>query len=412
MESNLKSSFWQTYLSIKNPKPDFRINTLKDYYKIRKDLSFYQYSNEVMLDLIRLNLECFDIPKRIDRYTLFRHTMNFIVKYDKANYGGWMSGKLKIIAVPTQEVVDGFFQVFQRVSTDYYPVLFDNENEKQSSGPFWYLIKLLVSVNLSEPQLQWICDQAFTNPQVRPLLETTIVPQKKIADFVEQHFNVDFVVAQRTRYTSHLIDWKPDFELTQAQILTDCDQLNVMDQVYIDNIIDNYYQEELIRSIEFEIDPEGYKQYNEYSSEIKLALDPVDEYLKTLNTPDVPYTLNDCHSFSEKYRGFSKSEFFGFDRDYCFLPHTFRLYPIPTKTEKRGQVFFPDFDEGRRLLEQNIELVRCKYMVWAIAESRLPKSQKAKLMKKYWHPELANTWLRIAKLKGISEMLTVAFEND
>jgi hypothetical protein len=109
--------------------------------------------------------------------------------------------------------------------------------------------------------------------------------------------------------------------------------------------------------------------------------------------------------YSERYGNYSQSEFRGFDIPYAFLPHTRRLYPIPQKAQKQGKVEFPDFEQGRKLLQENIEMYTCKYNLWALAESRLSNAEKFKRMKKHYRDDLIFTWIHIAKTKKIPAML-------
>jgi hypothetical protein len=72
-------------------------------------------------------------------------------------------------------------------------------------------------------------------------------------------------------------------------------------------------------------------------------------------------------------------------------------------------IFYPDFFGGRQLLEQNIDTVQAKYMVWSLAYSRLPRKQKFKQMQRWWRPENALSWLHVAKKFGYPEMLEGRF---
>ncbi len=405
MDPLLQKTFRKEYLKLAKPEPKFRIETLKDYYLYRDDLLDYQYNERVMLDLIQLNLDCFDVPKRIDRHGMLKITINFIID-NVPNFRFSRIFETELKAKPSQAVKNGIFQIFQRITTDQVHLVV---NEKNSKGVYWFYVNFLTKVKLDHEQWDWVLAQAIENEYVRPLVETTTVPHENIANWVKANAQLDFVAAQRARYTAHLIDWNQDFELTNEQILRDCDRLNMMDQAHIDNIIDAYNQQKLLDSI-WESDDQtdllddfNKVPYFEYSKDGILKnrgyrkMSPEEE--------EEEYSLKRCRSFSEKYGNQQKSDFYGFHLNYCFLPHSRRLYPVPIKTEKVGRVFFPDFEAARKLLESNIDLVKAKYMLWAIAESRLTDAAKAKLMKKYWHEDLAKTWLHIAKVKKNAEML-------
>ncbi len=409
MDSFLQNTFRKEYLKLAKPEPKFRIETLKDYNLYRDDLLDYQYNERVMLDLIQLNLDCFDVPKRIDRHGMLKITINCIID-NVSNFRFSRIFETELKAKPSQAVKNGIFQIFQRITTDQLHLVV---NEKNSKGVYWFYVNFLTKVKLDHEQWDWVLAQAIENEYVRPLVETTTVPHENIANWVKANAQLDFVAAQRARYTAHLIDWNQDFELTNEQILRDCDRLNMMDQAHIDNIIDAYNQQKLLDSI-WESDDQtdllddfNKVPYFEYSKDGILKnrgyrkMSPEEE--------EEEYSLKRCRSFSEKYGNQQKSDFYGFHLNYCFLPHSRRLYPVPIKAEKVGRVFFPDFEAARKLLEMNIDLARSKYMLWAIAESRLTNAAKAKLMKKYWHEDLAKTWLHIAKAKKNADMLKGLF---
>ncbi len=409
MDPFLQNTFRKEYLKLAKPEPKFRIETLKDYYLYRDDLLDYQYNESVMLDLIQLNLHCFDVPKRIDRYGMLKITINNVIdNVPTFRFSRLFETELK--AKPSQAVINGIFQIFQRITTDKVHLVV---NEKISKVVYWFYVNFLTKVKLDNEKWDWVLAQAIDNEYVRPLIETTTVPHENIAKWVEQHAQLDFVAAQRARYTSHLIDWNHHFELSNEQILRDCDRLNILDQAHIDQVIDAYNQQQLLDSIWETEEPINWIEELKNVPVLKYSIDGLlkeDGYRKmTPEEEEEEYSLKRCRSFSEKYGNQQKSDFYGFHLSYCFLPHSRRLYPVPTKTEKVGNVFFPDFEAARNLLEMNIDLARSKYMLWAIAESRLTNAAKAKLMKKYWHEDLAKTWLHIAKAKKNAEMLKGLF---
>ena len=405
MDPNLQNTFRKEYLKLAHPEPKFRIETLKDYYLYREDLLDYQYNNRLMLDLIQLNLTCFDVPKRIDRFGMLKNTINFIIE-TKPMFRYVRNPGTQLKAKPSTEVIEGVFQIFQRVTTDKVNLVI---NEKVGRSVYWFFVNFLTKVKLSDEQWDWVLAQAIENEYVRPVIETATVPHEKIAKWVEQHFQLDFVASQRARYTAHLIDWNHDFELTNEQILRDCEQLNILDQAYIDQVIDTYNQQQLLDSIWETEEPTDWLEELKNVPVFKYSMDGLlkdDGFRKlTPEEEEEEYSLVRCRSFSEFHRNQMKSEFCGFHLSYCFLPHSRRLYPVPTKEEKEGRVFFPDFEAARKELESNVDLARSKYMLWAIAESRLTNAAKAKLMKKYWHEDLSKTWLHIAKAKKNAEML-------
>jgi len=401
MNPHLAKNIKSTYLKLSKPKVDFRLPDLKSYYKIREDLSHYRYDERVMEDLLLLNLENLDNQKRIDRYRLFRQTVGFIWDYKNDPERPFNRANRIFQQKPSARVLDLFFQLFQRVSTDKFEVVF----KSQSKSPFWDLLEVLTKSKLSNNHWEWILENAFSSPKVRIVIEQTSQRNKKIADWVSTHWDCPEFSAQRARYAAHLVDWDKEFEINSDTIIKDCITLNESDQKYIDWIIDEYNQEELLRRVEIDLhnrfgansDEEG-RKYKELE---KLKDDFLDmDYENTEEDVFSAFTL-----YSEKFGRILPSKFVGFDIPYCFLPHTKRLYPIPQKKQKQGKVEFPDFERGRQDLINNIEAFTCKYNLWAVAESRLSSTEKFKRMKKYYRDDLIYTWLHIAKIKKIPSML-------
>lgn len=415
MKPHLSKEIRAQYLKMTRPKVGFRIPDIQSYYKVRADLSHYRFDAGVMEDLIRLNLKYFDEDRRLNRYRLFQQTVGFIWDY-KTNADSHFGRSIRIFQEqPSQQIILLCFELFQRVSTDKFDLLF----RSQSKSPFWDLIEILIRVPLPDIQWEWILNHAAAYPNVRILVEQTFHKNKNIADWIQQHWNQDFLSAQRARYAAHLIDWYPNFELDEAIIIQDCDTLNRMDQAYIDAMIQDYQEEEIMREVDLNLnsnrrwrtqseeDPIG-SEYNlnevpesgeNFSNNrwTRMGMDDVEEegaynaYLVTL--------------YSERFGRQMPSKFTGFQKPYCFLPHTKRLYYIPQKEEKREEVSFPDFEKGRETLLADIEMYRCKYNLWAIAESRLTKAEKFKRMKKFYREDLIYTWIYIAKLKESPAML-------
>lgn len=419
MKAHLSKEIRSQYLKMTRPKVGFRIPDLQAYYKLRADLSHYRFDAGVMEDLIRLNLTYFDDDRRLNRYRLFQQTVGFIWDY-KPNADSHFGRSIRVFQEPpNQQIIQLCFQLFQRVSTDKFDVLF----RTQSKSPFWDLIEILLRVPLSDIHWEWILNHAAAFPNVRILVEQTSHKNKNIASWIQQNWNQDFLSAQRARFTAHLMDWDPDFELDEAIIIQDCDTLNRLDQAYIDAILKAFQEEEIMREVDWNLnynhrfeqhsadddddlpfgkgfgvnensdaedgsDGMSWSRMGESDAEWNMAGNP---FLGTM--------------YSERFGRHMPSKFTDFQSPYCFLPHTKRLYYIPQKKEKTEQVSFPDFEKGREALVENIEMYRCKYNLWAIAESRLTKAEKFKRMKSFYREDLVYTWIHIAKLKKIPAML-------
>ena len=416
MKPHLSKEIRAQYLKMTRPKVGFRIPDLTAYYRVRADLSHYRFDAGVMADLIRLNLKYFDEDRRLNRYRLFQQTVGLIWDY-KPNADNHFGRSIRVFQEqPSQQIIQLCFELFQRVSTDKFDLLF----RTQSKSPFWDLIEILLRVSLSDIQWEWILNHAAAFPNVRILVEQTSHKNKNIAHWIQQHWNQDFLSAQRARYAAHLIDWDPNFELDEAIIIQDCDTLNRMDQAYIDAMIQTYQEEEIMREVDWNLNynirwrpqseedsPFGtpynadeFPESEEVSSNNRWTRMGMDDAEGEGSDDAFLVTL-----YSERLGRQLPSKFTGFQKPYCFLPHTKRLYYIPQKEEKTEEVSFPDFEKGRETLLADIEMYRCKYNLWALAESRLTKAEKFKRMKKFYREDLIYTWIHIAKLKKIPAML-------
>jgi hypothetical protein len=417
MKPYLSKEIRAQYLKMTRPKVNFRIPDLQTYYKVRTDLSHYRFDGLLMEDLIRLNLRYFDEDRRLNRYRLFQQTASFIWEYKPSAAGPFARSIRVFQEQPNPTIIQGCFELFQRVSTDKFDLLF----RTQSKSPFWDLLEILLRVPLSDFQWEWILNHAAANPNVRILVEQTSHKNKNVANWIQQNWNQEFVSVQRARYASHLMDWDPNFELSEETIIHDCDILNALDQKYIEAKIQEYNEEEIMREVENNLNM--YSRWDSALDNDDLPFgkgfitngnpesedDPISSRWTRMgmDTEDEGYENNGFlgTSYSERFGRQEASKFTGFKRPYCFLPHTKRLYFIPKKEEKTEQVSFPDFEKGRELLLENREKFRCKYNLWAIGESRLTKAEKFKRMKPFYREDLIYTWIHIAKLKQIPAML-------
>jgi hypothetical protein len=212
MNSYIQKEINRQYLKMTRPKANFRLPDLKAYYSVRNDLDYYRYNDAVMADLIRLNLKYFDVDRRMNRYLLFSQTVRFIWDY-LPHPDAPMRRSIRVFQkTPSAEVVDLCFQLFQRVSTDQYDMLF----RSQGSSNFWNLAEILMRVPLNDDQIDWILAHALTNERVASIIEQTSQGNKKIAEWAKEHWLHENLSGQRARYAAHLMDWDADFESSSA----------------------------------------------------------------------------------------------------------------------------------------------------------------------------------------------------
>ena len=70
MKNPLQKKFAQAYFEMAQPKVNFQLAELKDYYKQRDYLQHHQFQNQALKDLCALFLGTLDLPKRLHRLRL------------------------------------------------------------------------------------------------------------------------------------------------------------------------------------------------------------------------------------------------------------------------------------------------------------------------------------------------------
>jgi hypothetical protein len=392
MKNPLQKKFAQAYFQMAQPKVNFHMAELKDYYKHRDYLQHHQFQNQALKDLCALFLGTLDLPKRLDRLRLLEDILSFAKK------GG---------TALDDESTHSLVAMFQRLTTDQWERFFDGKRQR----PYWNCVKILQQLPLTDTHWKCFLNQCPSNPKVRPVIENTQHQIPGMGEWVSEHFQSDFVIERRTHYSAHLMDNDPEYVIPKEVILSDCDRLNALDQQYIDEKISDYEQQKLLINAEtvllnanfpnYEEEAEPYE--NEGYTHARMGMD--DD--RKLDSDDPMLLFYAGYSERQYRRG--ASPFRGFQSPYCFLPHHSRLYPIPSMKDPWSYIFYPDFFGGRQLLEQNIDTVQAKYMVWSLAYSRLPRKQKFKQMHRWWRPENALSWLHVAKKFGYPEMLEGRF---
>jgi len=404
MDEYLKDDFAKAYYDMKRPKVDFEIKDLAAYYKHRKFLKYYAFDETLSHDLIDLFLLYLDNDQRLNRIGLLKDILSQLIWVKSGSDIGSKHPKKFIVADMSESLKNGVFHLFQRLTTDKWDQFFLGKPQ----SAFWLLMKLMVRVEWSAQKWDWIKQKLPHNVHVRPLVEdiTFVVPN--LHRFISDNYHEQFIIENRVKYISHLIDADKDFVIDQQTILDDCKVLNRLDQEYIDTVVNDFEQQRLVDQANWDLRHNINTKFSnpfdtgEFSNIGKMSA----EYESSENDDSIWLGPK---SYSEYYFGKPKTEFMGYHTPYCFLPHHSRLYPVPMKKQKIQQVEFPDFAHATEILENSIEKYQAKYMVWAIVYSRVPKKFKIKMIERWWREDLALTWLHIAKRYQMPEILKKHF---
>ncbi len=107
-------------------------------------------------------------------------------------------------------------------------------------------MKLMVRVEWSGHQWDWIKQELPHNVHVRPLVEDNTFVVPNLHRFISDNYHEQFIIENRVKYISHLIDADKDFVIDEQTILDDCKVLNRLDQEYIDTVVNDFEQQRLV----------------------------------------------------------------------------------------------------------------------------------------------------------------------
>lgn len=195
-------------------------------------------------------------------------------------------------------------------------------NERQVDPARALANTMLIGMTLSDEKIQWMCDHAFVIKQA--LNRVLRYPHKSriISDWVRTNYDNDLFRYRRSEVVGRILDYEPDFEIQQSTILDDFRHLNDLD-------------------------------------------------IKTLSEYSV-----------DKYGYFTTVDFTG--DIISEISFTFTIYAAPYG-KLRKEINRPeDVSSVLRYVYTEMDNIKMKLKIWAIAWSRIVKESKVEMLKKYY----------------------------
>lgn len=338
---------------IENPSPaDDLIKTYKDFTTYRKFLPHYQFNKKVFESLVNIASTLWNTNESISRVSL----IEYIKRYGNKN------PDKKTLPPKTSSQL---FEIFKSVLTKRSKGLKENSlNEMKSQVNL-----ILKDIKLKEDELQWLIDnldksEHFLNRVLRHPAKSKVVSQ-----WAKENFFNNFFRERRAELIGRMLDFNPQFEVTNELIIEDFEYSLKHDY----QCLKSYREEEdAVKFLEREL--RGILPS-------KKVFSPFLE--KNINAP--------------------------FISSHTPLKLSNRFYPFPVK-EERGDVKIPDFEKMREHFYENVDLTWRISMGWGIAYSHLDNKEKNRLLQKFYSENVYLYYFKIGKQFKIMEFLNWLFE--
>lgn len=331
---------------IQKPFPKNNLITCyRDFLRVRDFLLYYRYNQKVFISLVELTFSIWESEKRINRISLLESITRYGNKKKK--------GKTDC----TVEVNAKIFWLFKKCILNQSAL-----TRKQRKEAKIICNGIVRNVILEEEDIKWLCDNVEKSELI--LNRVLRYPAKSgiISNWAKENFLNNNFRNRRAEIVGWILDENPDFEFDRQVLIDDFEYLNLKDI----NAIEEYERE--------------YKSTKILSQQLEDVL-PLRQ-LPPLN-PDENYV-------EPPYVNISFPE----------LKLTKRFYPVAAK---HGE--YPDYDRLRDKFYSRVDATHKITMLWAIAYSRLDKSIKSELMKKYYCNETYRSFLKICRKNKLLDLL-------
>lgn len=181
---------------------------------------------------------------------------------------------------------------------------------------------LVIGMTLPDEKILWLCDHALVVKQALNRLLRYPYKSRIISEWVKNNYDNDNFRERRSEIMGRIMDYEPDFEIQKSTILDDFRYLNDVD---------------IIKLKEYSIDEKGY-----FSS-----CTPWGDHTSTIR-------------------------------------HNFKIYGAPFGRLPKELDRLDEVNSVLRFVYSDLDNIRMKLKIWAIAQSRIEKDTKVELFKKYY----------------------------
>ena len=227
--------------------------------------------------------------------------------------------------------------------------------------------QLMYGLLLEGTQLNDLCELALHHPKALNRILRYPIPFSIISNWVVAHFEHPILRLRRAEAVGWMLDTNPEFEVDDAIIRRDFEHMNDLDRSAVTNLVMGDAVNELFNT----------DWLSGFPIDHTIPQDPFD-------SPQKPPSFT-----------------FGKDRIELIK----RFYPVPTVHDKTADHWVPDFEALESFFEANHASLLKVTMVWGIAYSRIDKTLKSKLLRKYYCPETHYSIFRVATKHGLLDLL-------
>lgn len=351
MNKNIIDKIEVSLLKIKAkiPSPK-RIQNYTEFIQVKNRLKYNLFSVETYISLVRLTNTLWKSKKPVSRMALLK-ALDFYFKN--------ASGNIEFLSDSDRKEI---FRLYKSTIEDCQYL-----NPKKIEDARKIANRLMRNLCFETEDEKWLCNQVINYPHV---LEVIFYYPKKSSVFqnwVKDNFlKFEFRVF-RAELLSYLFDEDEDYIFDPFILLDDFKSHNRMDKKIIEDFKLEYEAFELLK-----IELKG------------LTTDKID-YPKELE-----WLRNDF-----EYEGLH----------YPVIKFVKRTYPVPTVFSYADEIYIPDFKKLKKYFSTNFFRIYFATVLQGIAFSRLDKSKKIKLLKKYCYKESIQDFIKIGEKFKLEDAL-------
>ena len=336
---------------LEKPWPnDDLISNYSDFLKHRDLIVYHRFNPVVFEHLLELAISHWTANQKVSRSSLVLTIRRYVSEQGADLNNLNLSGKAKV------------FELFKLtlLHPEFIPQGQRVEIEQRGS-------QLMYGLLLDGTQLNDLCELAIYHSKA--LNRVLRYPSQSviISNWVSAHFEDPILRLRRAEAVGWMLDNNPAFEVDDAIIRRDFEHMNDLDRSAVTNLVMGDAVNELF--------------HTDWLSEF-----PIDHTI-----PQDPFESP------------QKAPSFAFGKDRIELIK--RFYPVPTVHDKTADHWVPDFEALESFFEANQTSLLKVTMVWGIAYSRIDKTLKSKLLRKYYCPETHYSIFRVATKHGLLDLL-------
>ena len=363
--------------------PDDLIQSYSDFKKYRDVLHHYQYNEKVFYSLVRVTQDVWHSKKRVSRPSLITVMRNY-------------RKKAREVSTPPTEISSYLFEIFKDV---IHKGVLNHLSADTVHACIRYVNYLLAGVVLRPREVQWLVDHVDFSYNILNRVLRYPIKSDKITAWCRSSYHIDRYRHRRAELTGWILDEESDYTIDPAVIQKDFEY----EMIEIEEKLDYYerwvlaYKESQLELRMMEKESWGTSLFFNMGERIdSYATPPKKKEERDVIPPsragDLLVPASESSPDPTYVEPVLSLKQMGFDPNFAPDTPEFNLYPTifnrsRIHVDEYGNIL-PILKDCRREYEKNKKLFYTRIMLWSIAYSRMPISDKLRRFDAYYEDSL------------------------